>query len=90
MLGTPRKVGTMNDDELVAQIDQLVAEEHALRDRHHTGPLDESEASRLADLEKRLDQAWDLLRQRRARSEFGDNPDTAYERPASTVEDYEQ
>lgn len=80
----------MNDDDLVARIDQLVAEEHKLRDRPHTGPLDEADADRLADLERRLDQVWDLLRQRRARTEFGNNPETAAERPSATVEDYQQ
>jgi hypothetical protein len=80
----------MTDDDLVARIDQLVAEEHKLRDRPHTGPLDETDSGRLADLEKRLDQVWDLLRQRRARTEFGDNPETAAERASTTVDDYEQ
>lgn len=80
----------MNDDDLVARIDQLVAEEHSLRGRHHTGPLDESDLARLEAIEVRLDQAWDLLRQRRARAEFGNNPETATQRSSTTVESYEQ
>jgi hypothetical protein len=36
----------------------------------------------------RLDQCWDLLRQRRARAEFGLDPDTAQPRPADQVEQY--
>jgi hypothetical protein len=36
-----------------------------------------------------LDQYWDLLRQRRARREFGENPGEAHVRPAKTVENYE-
>ena len=80
----------MNDAELVSQIDSLVAEEHELRSQHHIGPLQGADAERLAQLEERLDQAWDLLRQRRARREFGDNPDTAAERDPSTVEGYRQ
>jgi hypothetical protein len=44
----------------------------------------------LKDLEIRLDQLWDLLRQRRARREMGENPDEANLRPPETVEGYQQ
>jgi hypothetical protein len=37
-----------------------------------------------------LDRLWDLLRQRRAREEFGQDPDTTHERSAETVEKYLQ
>jgi hypothetical protein len=37
-----------------------------------------------------LDQCWDLLRQRRARREFGLDPDGASARAADTVENYKQ
>ncbi|MGO9054331.1 MAG: DUF2630 family protein, partial [Streptosporangiaceae bacterium] len=37
-----------------------------------------------------LDQYWDLLRQRRARREFGVDPGGAEERPETEVEDYLQ
>ena len=53
-------------------------------------------AGRLVDedpldaVERELDQCWDLLRQRRAREEFGENPDEAKERPVSEVEGYLQ
>jgi hypothetical protein len=43
----------------------------------------------LRGLEVLLDQCWDLLRQRRARREFGLDPDDAELRNASTVERYE-
>ena len=43
---------------------------------------------RLRDVEVQLDQCWDLLRQRRARREFGRNPDDADVRDAGTVEGY--
>jgi hypothetical protein len=39
-------------------------------------------------LKTRLDQCWDLLRQRRARREFGEDPDQAQVRPGSIVENY--
>jgi hypothetical protein len=43
-----------------------------------------------ASLEVELDQCWDLLRQRRARREFGQDPNDARVRPASVVERYKQ
>ena len=49
--------------------------------------LDE-EHDRLRRLEVELDQCWDLLRQRRAKREFGENPDEAAVRPERTVEGY--
>ena len=52
--------------------------------------LTEAERERMAELEVQLDQAWDLLRQRRARAEFGDDPDGANERPPGEVETYLQ
>jgi hypothetical protein len=44
----------------------------------------------LAKLKVELDQCWDLLRQRHALREFGENPDGAKVRPAEIVENYEQ
>jgi hypothetical protein len=41
-------------------------------------------------VEEALDQCWDLLRQRRARREFGESPEEAQVRPAGEVEDYMQ
>jgi hypothetical protein len=37
-----------------------------------------------------LDRCWDLLRQRRARREFHENPDDASVRDETTVEGYLQ
>ena len=37
-----------------------------------------------------LDQCYDLLRQRQARREFGQDPDEAEARPAEIVENYRQ
>jgi hypothetical protein len=44
----------------------------------------------LETLERELDQAWDLLRQRRAREESGEDPDQAHERSIDEVESYLQ
>jgi len=48
------------------------------------------EREQLRSAEEALDQAWDLLRQRRARREFGENPDEVVLRPVSEVESYQQ
>ncbi|GAA2792686.1 DUF2630 family protein [Streptomyces showdoensis] len=76
----------MDNDEILENIGSLVEEERALRLR--SGGLPDEERARLAELEVRLDQCWDLLRQRRAKSEFGEDPDTAAVRPAAEVEGY--
>jgi hypothetical protein len=80
----------MSDDKsLLTRIDELVAEEHELRTKHATGDIaDEDEQARLSKLEVELDQCWDLLRQRRAKREFGDNPEDAQARSADVVEGY--
>jgi hypothetical protein len=44
----------------------------------------------MRQLEVSLDQCWDLLRQRRARRQFGQNPDDAQPRDPSVVEGYKQ
>ncbi|MFF7179988.1 DUF2630 family protein [Streptomyces sp. NPDC008121] len=76
----------MDDDQILESIGTLVEEERALRQR--MGGLLDEERTRLAELEVQLDQCWDLLRQRRAKAEFGEDPDTAAVRPAAEVENY--
>jgi hypothetical protein len=78
----------MDDVELTHQIGELVSEERRLRSEHPG--LDDAARQRLADLEVQLDQCWDLLRQRRAREEFGEDPGAAKVRPADEVEGYRQ
>jgi uncharacterized protein DUF2630 len=80
----------MAEEQILARITAMVDEERGLREAKSSGRIDtETEQARLADLERALDQCWDLLRQRRAKSEFGENPDDARVRPSSQVEDYE-
>ena len=79
----------MNDKDVLRHIDHLIAEEHALRARATTPGLDDTEHARLKDLEIQLDQCWDLLRQRRAKAEFGQNPNEAHPRTPDTVEHYQ-
>ena len=52
--------------------------------------LDDGQQARLHEVEVQLDQCWDLLRQRRARRDAGQDPDTAHVRPEGTVEGYLQ
>jgi len=75
----------MNDASILGHISQLVEEEHQLRT--DAGKPDH-DAARLRQLEVELDQCWDLLRQRRAKREFGENPDTASARDPRTVKGY--
>jgi hypothetical protein len=80
----------MDDSSIQEQIDKLVAEEQRLlAEAEGAGPSEERH-QRLQDLKVELDRCWDLLRQRRAREEFGENPDEAQERDARVVEDYLQ
>jgi hypothetical protein len=80
----------MDDRQVLDRIGDLVEEEHTL-ERQATGEgLDEAEQARLHEVEVALDQCWDLLRQRRARRDAGQDPDTAAVRPEGTVEGYLQ
>lgn len=73
------------------RISGLVAEEHSLRERLSRGEITvDEEHARLRAVERELDQLWDLLRQRQARSEFGQDVGEASVRPESTVEGYLQ
>ena len=80
----------MNDKSILDHIGELVAEEKQLRDSHRGKGLAGDDRQRLESLERQLDQAWDLLRQRRAREELGEDPDQAHERPVDEVESYLQ
>jgi hypothetical protein len=82
------------DESIATRIEALVAEEHKLRlgEQSDRGEVDklETEKDRLRDVQVELDRCWDLLRQRRAREEFGQDPDDAQVRDAGTVEGYLQ
>ena len=80
----------MDDLEIIATIDRLVAEEHPLREQHELESLAGTDAARLETVEEALDQCWDLLRQRRARRNAGLNPDEAVSRDIGVVEHYQQ
>ena len=81
----------MDDKEILAHIDELVKTEHELRTKLAAGQItSDDEHRQLAQAEAALDQCWDLLRQRRARREFGEDPGDAQVRPVSEVEGYRQ
>ena len=80
----------MDDREIIDTIDRLVAEEHDLRQQRGAEPLSAGEAARLRSLEESLDQCWDLLRQRRARRQYGEDADEAAVRNVGVVEGYRQ
>jgi Protein of unknown function (DUF2630) len=80
----------MEDAQIHDRIEQLVAEEHELYERGAGEGLSSDEHRRLEALKVRLDQYWDLLRQRRALREAGRDPSAASVRDAEVVERYEQ
>ena len=80
----------MDDRQVLDRIGALVSEEHALERQASGEGLDADQQARLHEVEVQLDQCWDLLRQRRARRDAGQDPDAASVRPEGTVEGYLQ
>jgi Protein of unknown function (DUF2630) len=80
----------MDDAQVQQRIEELVAEEHRLWDAESSGNATEDDKRRLQELKVGLDQCWDLLRQRRALEQYGQDPDAARPRSAETVENYQQ
>jgi hypothetical protein len=75
------------DRTVLERIQDLVDQEHRFYER---GEMGDEDRRQLAEVEVELDQCWDLLRQRRARREFGDDPSRARVRSPEVVENYEQ
>jgi hypothetical protein len=78
----------MDDQSVIARINELASEEHELFQKESRGDASHGDRKRLHDLGVQLDQAWDLLHQRRARRAAGMNPDEATVRDEGTVEGY--
>ncbi|MCT7657551.1 DUF2630 family protein [Mycobacterium deserti] len=77
------------DQDILDNVNKLVAEEKELRSKLQHREIDESEEhQRLKAVEIALDQCWDLLRQRRALRETGGDPREAQVRPPGEVEGY--
>ncbi|WP_312178895.1 DUF2630 family protein [Arthrobacter sp.] len=79
----------MDSLQIQQQIQALVEREQALRDAGPS-PDPDRHAEQLRQVGEQLDQCWDLLRQRRARIDAGEDPDDANVRPVSEVEGYRQ
>ena len=78
-------------EDMIGRIDALVEEEHRLHSRHAQGePLTDNDRQRLSEVEVQLDQCWDLLRQRRARRDAGQDPEDVAVRSSDVVEHYQQ
>ena len=75
------------DSSVLGKIQSLAHEEERLYG--HT-QLSDHDQVRLEEIRVELDQCWDLLRQRRARREFGQDPDTATARPTSIIDSYQR
>ena len=80
----------MEDTQIHNHIEALVAEEHRLLEHGDRGNMLPDDRARLEAVEVQLDRYWDLLRQRRARRDAGQDPDVAHSRTADTVEHYKQ
>jgi hypothetical protein len=80
----------MTDASVENHIEELVAEEHRLLDAAGAGHAGDSDRERLEQVRVELDRYWDLLRQRRAREEFGMDPNFVELRDEKTVEGFEQ
>ena len=77
----------MDETDILSRIHALVDEEHQLRgSTEHT----DEQRARMSELEASLDQCWDLLRQRRAKRQYGEDPEEAQPRPENQVESYLQ
>lgn len=82
-------VTVSTDEDVPSRITALVEEEHDLRDRRARDQIGGSaELERLNRLEVELDRCWDLLRQRRALKDSGQDPSRASVRPGEQVEGY--
>jgi hypothetical protein len=78
----------MSDKNVINHIDELAREEHELFERESNGKATDADQQRLRHLQTMLDQCWDLLRQRRAKREFGIDPNEAQMRDEKIVKNY--
>lgn len=80
-----------SDEQIRSVIEQLETERAELRRREGASdPHLEQDADRLEQIRVELDQLWDLLRQRQALRDAGEDPEQAHERSSGTVENYWQ
>jgi hypothetical protein len=80
--------GSLDDQDVIARINELAREEHELFERESRQQATDADRKRGRELEVLLDQCWDLLHQRRARRNAGQDPGEARVRDPGTVEGY--
>lgn len=80
----------MEDTKIHDHIEALVSEEHRLLEHGENQGLSPDDQARLENIGVQLDRYWDLLRQRRARRDAGQDPNIAHMRSADVVEHYRQ
>jgi Protein of unknown function (DUF2630) len=78
----------VDEKDILERISALVDEEHQLRGS--SAEHSDEQRARMTHVETQLDQCWDLLRQWRAKRQYGENPDEASARPEQEVENYLQ
>ena len=79
----------MADEHVTSHIEKLAHEEHALFEKESAGKASDADRARLAQVGIQLDQGGDMLRQRRAKLEVGQNPNEARARDPKTIKNYE-
>ena len=80
-----------SDEQIQSVIERLETEREAIR--HREGASDpnlQQDSERLEEIRLELDQLWDLVRQRQALRDAGEDPNKAHERSRRTVENYWQ
>ena len=75
------------DRTVLAHIEELVAEEKKL---YAKGTVSDAEKARLDQINVELDRCWDLLRQRRAFRDAGEDPGRAKMRSSDIIENYKE
>jgi Protein of unknown function (DUF2630) len=81
----------VTDEPIVDRINRLAHEEEQLwQQAGQGGGIGTAEKERLDAIGVELDLCYDLLRQRQARREFGQDPDDAEVRSPDVVEHYQQ
>jgi len=76
----------MEDNQILNHIKSLTENEEKLWTKEN---LSDEEVKKLHQMKLELDQYWDLLRQRRALRNAGENPNQAQARDSDTIENYE-
>jgi hypothetical protein len=76
-----------NDTPVLSHIKKLTEREQHLYGKEN---LTDEDVTELHKIKAELDQYWDLLHQRRALRDAGENPNQAEMRSQDTIENYEE